>query len=486
MRRRILSLTNRPWSCGILLLSVFLLGGASFPMQSVMLTFSPLPENMLPLTGEGVIGELTDFPQKPLKVERSYKSAPLCGTIALGADSDNQLTFILDGNLLYLDSNEDFDKGSRQPLTALPAKGGLFRKTRLSFPPILVQLNYPENVPQEYRLAITCDLEKKSFSFVNLGYRAGTIIFLPPAKNLKAAIYDANPANGIFNNFGKDLLLVDLNRDGEFDISPGSPEKIVLAKTLSLAGEVYALEVMDSGEYLDIRQPSAAKQPSGKVAITYVIERDNKSAPQSTEAESAFRDGGFQVVCSRGPAKFSRGGSCKVFIRNGELMLDDPYSRPWKARFVGDSLAPAAVLTYFPSQFRIGFPLEQKLFTDKAEYRPGEDVLFSMQLSGQAKETYISFAPGEKSRITQPPGTDPNKLFFEESKPRLVIKDPVGKVVVEGDAVLKPPDRYRFTWRIPKETVIPEADAFYRATISWDTGPFQGVVTTEVQFSVVR
>jgi len=363
-------------------------------------------------------------------------------------------------------------------------------------------LSYPDDVLQEYRLAVTCDLEQKTFSFVNLGYRFGTVVFLPPEKNVKVAIYDANPQNGIFNDFGKDLLLVDLNRDGEFDISSGSPEKILLAKTLSFAGDVYAMEVMDSGEYMDIRQPPVEKQPSGMVAITYVTKRDNKNITQSKEAESDFRNGSFQVICSRGPAAFRRGSSSEVFIRNGELTLYDSYNRPWKARFVGGSFR-AAVFILFPSQFSVGFPFELNLASDKKEYRPAENVVVSMQLVGQANESYTYFALGDASRQTQPPGKKLNELVFEESKPHLVIKDPAGKVVAEGDMGFQPlktsmvvgslqdtvPELegcYQFTWRIPKETVIPDTGVLYRAIVSWDTGSFQGVVTDSVQFSVVK
>ena len=486
MRRRILPLATLKGSHYILLLAVILLGGASLPTQTVMLNVTSLPENLLPLADKKVSGELTDSPVELLKGEPSYGSAPLYGVIILGEGFGRRFIFSLDGNILYFDSDQDGDLSNNQPLASQPVVKGLFRKTLLSFPPVSVQLSYPDDVSQEYRLAVTCDLEKKTFSFVNLGYRFGTVIFLPPDKNLKVAIYDANPPNGIFNDFGKNLLLVDLNRDGEFDISSGSPEKILLAKTLSFAGDVYAVEVMESGEYMDIRQPPVEKQPFGIAAITYVTKINNKNKTQSREGESVFRNGSFQVVCSRGPAAFSRGGSCEVFIRNGELTLYDSYNRPWKARFIGNSLMPAAVLTFFPSQFNVGFPLEQNLTTDKEEYHSAENIVVSMHLVGQAKETYTYFAPGEKSRKNRLPGTDPNKLFFEESKPRLVIKDPAGNVVIEGDLVLKSPDRYQFTWRIPTETVIPDKGALYRAIVSWDTGPFQGVVTGSVQFLIAK
>jgi len=479
MRRRILPLL-------FLVPTIVFLGGASLPMQSVMLNFAFLPEKLLPLADKIVSGELTDSPPESLKGEPSYGSAPLYGAIVLGEGADNSFTFSLDGNILYFDSDHDGDLSNNQPLASPPAVKGLFRKTLLSFPPVSMQLNYPDDVSQEYRLAVTCDLEKKTFSFVNLGYRSGTVIFLPPEKNLGVAIYDANPPNGIVNDFGKDFLLVDLNRDGEFDISSGSSEKVRLAKTLNFAGDVYAIEVMNFGEYMDIQQLLAEKQPSGIVAITYVTKLDDKNKTQSREEESVFRNGSFQVICARGPAAFHRGGSCEVFVRNGELTLYDFYNRPWKARFVGNSLTPAAVLTFFPSQFSVGFPLEQNLTTDKKEYHPAENVVVSMHLVGPAKETYTYFAPGEKSRKTQPPGTDPNKLFFEESKPRLVIRDPTGNVVTEGDVVLEPPDRYQFTWRIPIKTVIPDVGALYSAIFSWDTGPFQGVVTGSVQFSIVK
>lgn len=465
------------------------MGGASLPTQTVMLTFAPLPENLLPMADKGVAGELTDSPAAVLKGEPQYRSAPLYGVIALGKNSRNRFIFSIDGNTLYFDSDQDGYLSNNQPLaSSQPAAKGLFRKTLFSFPPILVRLNYPDDFFQdwqEYRLALTCDLENKAFSFVSLGYRVGTVVFLPPEKDLKVAIYDANPPNGTVNDFAKDILLVDLNRDGEFDVSPGSPEKILLAKTLGFDGNVYTLEVPASGEYMDIYQPLTGKPPSGIVAITYVTERDNKAISQSRELESVFRNGSFQVICSPGPAAFRRGGSSEAFIRNGELTLYDSYNRPWKARFVGNPLLPAAVLTSFPSQFRVGFPFEQKLVTDKEEYRPGENVVFSMHLIGQAKETYTFFALGDVSRQTQPPPKELNKIVFEEQRPRLIIKDQDGKVVAEGNMVLKPPDRYQFTWQVPSKTDIPGAGALYRATISWDTGSFQGVVTTEVQFSVV-
>ncbi|MCX5642516.1 MAG: hypothetical protein NTY10_04725 [Candidatus Omnitrophica bacterium] len=476
MKRRILPLL-------FLVLSVIFAGGASLPLQSVMLNFAPLPENLLPLVDEKVTGELTDSPQKSLKGEPAYVSLPLYGAIVFGKGSGNRFIFSLSGNSLYFDFEQDGDLSNNQPLSSLPAIKGLFRKTLLSFPPVSVQVSYPDDVVQDYRLAVTCDLENKTFSFVNLGYRVGTIVFLPPEKNLKAAIYDTRPPNGNFNDFGKDFLLLDLNRDGEFDIGSDSSEKVRLAKTLSLAGDIYALEVMDSGEYFDIRQPSAGKQPAGIVAVRYITE---KAATQSAELESGFLNGSFQVICSRGPAKFRKGNSCEVFVKNGELALYDSYNRPWIARFIGNPLTPAAVLTSFPSQFRIGFPLEQNLTTDKKEYRPEEKVVFSVQLVGQAKEIYTYFALGDASRQTQPPPKELNKLVFEESKPHLTIKDQAGQVVTEGDAVLKSPDGYQFDWQVPKETVIPDAGALYSAIFSWDTGSFQGVVSGSVQFSIVK
>jgi hypothetical protein len=477
MRRRILPLL-------FLIPAVVFLGGASFPAQTVMLNLMPLPENLLPLADKGVSGELTDSPQELLKGEPSYGSAPLYGAIVLGEGPDNRFIFSLDGNTLYFDSNHDRDLRNDQPLVSQPAVKGLFRKTLLFFPPVSAQVSYPDDVVQEYRLAVTCDLEKKTFNFVNLSYRVGTVIFLPPEKNLKVAIYDANPPNGIFNDFGKDILLVDLNRDGEFDIRPGSPEKVLLAKTLSLAGDVYALEVPDDGEYLDIRQFLAERQPSGVVAITYATKFDNKIMTQPEEGEAVFRNGSFQVVCPREPNAFRRGGSSEVFIRNGELTLDDSYNRPWKAKFVGNSLTPAAVLTFFPCQFSFGFPLTQNLTTDKKAYYPAEKVVVSMQMSGRSNETYTYFAVGEKTQITQPPGTDPNKLFFEETKPHLVIQDPAGNVVVEGSMVLETPDRWEFAWQAPAKTVIPDAGAVYSAVVSWDTGPFQGVVAGGIQILI--
>ena len=469
-----------------LVLAVVFLGGASLPPQAVMLNLTSLPERLLLLADKRFSGELTDSPQELLKGEPSYGSAPLYGAVVLGEGSGRRFIFSLEGNYLYFDSDHDGDLSNNQPLASQPVVKGLFRKTLLFFSPVSIQLSYPNDFLQEYRLAVTCDLEEKTFSFVNFGYRVGTVVFLPPEKNLKVAIYDANPPNGIFNDFGKDLLLVDLNRDGEFDISSDSPEKVRLAKSLSLAGDVYAIEVIDSGKSMYIRQHSVEKQPSGIVAITYITKTANKNRTQSREEESVFRDGSFQVICSRGAITFHKGGRCEVFIRNGELMLYDSYDRPWKAMFVGNFLTPTAVLTFFPSQFSIGFPFEQNLTTDKKEYHPAENVVVSMQLLGQAKETYTYFAPGEKSRKTQPPGRDSTELFFEESKPRLVIKDSAGNIITEGDLVLEPPDRYKFTWRIPTETVVPDAGALYRAIFSWDTGPFQGLVTTEVQFSIVK
>lgn len=466
--------------------AVVFLGGASFSAQSVMLNFAFLPENLLPLADNRVSGELTDFPAESLKSEPSYDSAPLYGAVVLGEGAGSRFIFSLDGNTLYFDSDHDGDLSNNQPVVSRTAVKGLFRKTLFSFPPILMQLNYPDDTLQEYRLAFTCDLEKRAFSFANLGYRAGTVVFLPPEKNLGVAIYDANPPNGTFNDFGKDIMLVDLNRDGEFDVSPGSSEKVPLAKMVNLAGGVYAIEVMDSGEYMDIRQHPSGKQPSGIVEITYVTKLDNKDRTQSGERESVFNNGSFQVVCAVGPAAFRRGGSSRVFIKNGELTIYDSYNRPSKARFVGNSLTPAAVLTSFPSQFSIGFPFEQNLETDKKEYRPAENVVVSMQLVGQAKETYTYFALGDASRQTQPPSNELNKIVFAESKPHLIIKDPDGNVVTEGDAVLELPDRYQFTWRIPSKIVIPDAGALYSAIFSWDTGSFQGVVTGSVQFSIVK
>ena len=471
----------------LLIPAVIFSGGASLPTQTVLFTFAPLPEKLLPLADKGVIGELTDSPAGVLKGEPPYNSAPLYGAVVLGAD--NRFIFSLDGNTLYFDSDRDGDLRNNRPLASPPAVKGLFRKTLLSFPPVLIQLSYPEDVFQEwqeYRLAVTCDLENKTFSVANFGYRVGTIIFLSPAKNVNAAIYDANPPNGIFSNFGKDFLLIDLNRDGEFDISSDSPEKVLLAKTLDFGGNVYVFDGSDSGEYIDIHQLPAGKQPSGAVAITYVTEQDRKKKVQSGEGEPVFRNGGFQVVCSRGPAAFRRGSSSEAFIKHGELTLYDSYNRPWKARFLGNPLTPAAVLTSFPSQFRVGFPFEQKLLTDKEAYRPGENVVVSMYLVGQAKETYTYFALGDVSRQTQPSPKEPNKIVFEERKPRLVIKDPTGNAVAEGDMALEPPDRYQVIWRIPAKTDIPDAGALYRATVSWDTGSFQGVVKTEAQFSVVK
>ena len=83
MRRRILPLATMKGSHYILLLAIVFLGGASLPMQSVMLTFTSLPENMLPLADKRVSGELTDSPVEPLKGEPSYGSAPLYGAIVL-------------------------------------------------------------------------------------------------------------------------------------------------------------------------------------------------------------------------------------------------------------------------------------------------------------------------------------------------------------------------------------------------------------------
>lgn len=475
MKRRILPLL-------FLVPAVVFLGGASLPLQSVMLNFEPLPENLLPLADKGVSGELTDSPQELLKGEPSYGLVPFYGAILLGEGSGSRFIFSLDGNILYFDSDHDGDLSNNQPLASQPVAKGLFRKTLLSFPPVSIQLNYSDDILQEYRLAVTCDLEKKTFSFVNVGYRLGMIVFLPPAKNLSAAIYDANPPNGIFNDFGKDILLLDFNRDREFDISPGSPEKIQLAKTLNFAGDVYGVEVMASGEYMDIRQPPVDKQPSGVVALTYVTEVDNKNKIQSGEVEVLFRDGGFQVVCDRGPAAFRRGRSSKVFIRNGELTLYDFYNRPWKAEFIGDSLTPAAVLTFFPSQFNIGFPLKMDLTTDKKEYYPAENVVISASLIGQAREKYTYFALGDVS----PRSRKPNEIVFEESKPHMVIKDPAGNVVAQGDAASEQSGLYQATWRIPAETVSPDAGALYSVIVSWDTGSFQGVVTAEAQLSILK
>jgi len=156
----------------ILLLAVIILGGASLPTQTVLFDFASLPENLLLLADEGVTGELTDSPAAVLKGEPPYRSAPLYGAVVLG--TSNRFIFSLDGNTLYFDSDHDGDLRNNRPLTSQPAVKGLFRKTLLSFPPILTQLNYPDDVFQEwqeYRMPFTCRLENKTFSFLNLGYR---------------------------------------------------------------------------------------------------------------------------------------------------------------------------------------------------------------------------------------------------------------------------------------------------------------------------
>ena len=471
---------QRVFSLSFLFLAVVLLSGASLPTQGVLFNLAPLPENLLPLSDKGVIGELIDSPVELLKGEPSYGSAPLYGSVVLGKSPDNRFAFSLAGGLLYFDFEQDGDLSNNQPLTALPAKGGLFRKTLLSFPPVLVWLNYKDNASQQYWLAITCDTENKTFSFVNLGYRSGTVIFLPPDKNLKVAIYDANLPNGTFNDYGKDYFLVDLNGDGEFDISKGSLEKVLLVKTLNIAGDVYAIEGYDSGEYIDIRQSPAEKQPSGTAAITYVTKLDNKNKTQSGEGEVVFSNGGFQVFCSRGPAAFRRGARCAVFVKNGELMLYDVYDRLWLARFTGEPLSSiaAAELTFFPSQFAVGFPFKQNLMTNQKEYRPAENVVVSMRLTGQAQEVYTYFASG--------PDADRSNSPFAENLPYLAIKDPAGNVVAEGDMIAKEPGNYQFTWQIPANIVIPAQGVLYNAVVSWDIGSFQGKVTNSVQFPIVK
>ena len=477
---------NRTFPFLFLILPVIFLLGAYLPTQIVVLNPSALPENLLSIAKEKVPGSLTEEPSMKLKGEIIYKNAPFYGILPLAGSPENRFVFALDGSLLYVDSDRDGNLAGETPLTARPVQAGLYRKTLLFFPVARLRLNYPGAAFQDYFVAITCDLENRTFSFENVGYRTGTVLF-PFGKDFKVAIYDANPPNGTFDDYQKDMLLVDLNNDGEFDVIENSPELTFLTKTMNLAGTIYAVEVPPSGEYVNIRQFSGDLKPSGQVTVQYRTEYNNTDEIKiQKETREALFDasGRFRVSFPRGPTAFRRGSaSVEIKFEEGNLILYDGFDRLWTANFVGSSLSPVAVVTRFPAEVAFGFPFKMNVIPDKKDkYTPGERAVIAAALQGQAGETYTRFLVEEVPRWPQPAGTDLSKKIFREIIPHIVITAQDGSVVTESDML---PFPNKFVWPVPSKEFIPSGGAVYTATVTWDTGPFQGVVSGKVFLPVI-
>jgi len=475
-----------------LFLSLPLLISAQFPGQIVVLNSEPLPDDLLPLVKEKVSGRLFRFPPSGLKGEPVYRtSSPFYGVILLAGSPENRFLFVLDGDLLYIDSDADGNLRAERPLLARPREGGLYRKTLLSFSSASLRMNYPGAAFEDYFVKITCDLETETFYLENVGYRTGMVTF-PVGKDFRIAIYDSTPPNGKFDDYQQDIMLIDLNRDGKFDITKESSELLLLAKTVNLFGTLYALEVPPSGEYLSILQFSeGAATPSGKATVRYQVEYNNKVKIEKETKEVLFgADNRFRMLFLRGPVAFRRGARVEVKVEEGILILSDSQNLMWQAEFFGYSPEPVLTTDRFPTEVSLAFPFKMDLFSEKEEYQAGKEIELVMRLQGQAKEIYVRFlveeAPNLFGRST---GSDWKQKIMKETLPHIIISDKEGKVVVEGDMSLEstPANQeagYRFRWQAPLKGAIPSGREVYTATVTWDTGPFQGVVSGQTTVSV--
>ena len=207
---------------------------------------------------------LAKKPKVALTREPSYRSeAPLYATVKFGKGDDNRYAFVFDESrgtgagydLLYVDVDNDKDLAEHEPIHSLHTMGSSY------YGPARVLVLH-DGFRSVHHLFV------RSYRGVAQSYVSSTCYYsgevtIAGAKR-RIAVIDGN-CNGLYNEFAKDRVAIDLDDDGKFDASWEKGEVLPQGKYVRVGDTFYSVQISDDGAEAEVVEPKTA---TGRVRVT--------------------------------------------------------------------------------------------------------------------------------------------------------------------------------------------------------------------------
>ena len=381
---------------------------------------------------------ITRRPVKPLVAEPIYNSQrPMYSSIQLGPDKSFVICMALDESrgthtgydTLYLDANNNLDLTDD---TKLKSNGS-------AFPVVEVMVKYGE---REYPCHLKIDVSgygAVSGHMKVVGYLKGSVSLEGKQHAIKIVDYDNN---GVFSDqkvlqeslgcaidpLSRDILFVDFNGDGEFDVDGGNGLEILpFSRYLPWGDTCYEISLDPSGRFGNF---TATKAPCGRVDLgtpyTDVVLINQEGTVFVRGKESAVPEGKYRVYLGSVDAKDDAGQQWRVLLGN-ELSRKPPF------------VVTAGKTTYL----KAGAPFTVEVTAYK---QASGNYILVLGIKGQGDESYYL----DSFRVL-------GKSEKAVTSSYVRIMDKKGNEIVRGNLE----DNKRYLWQVPdglkgEFTAIPE------------------------------
>jgi len=317
-------------------------------------------------------------PKEKLGAEPEYKSAkPLYVTLKLGAADDNRYSCVLDESrgtgegydLAYVDTDNDEDLAEHRPIRALRTMGSIY------FGPAKAVVKHGSFKSIHHFYFRTYDESTRVYAYSTC-YFVGKAKF--GDKTHKIAVVDAN-CNGLFNEYSRDRLLVDLDGDGEFTTGGDAGESSRLGKYARVGETYYTVSISSDGAVVEVAQPAISlgtvRLPCKNMSVELTSESAGYLGLRSTDGVVDAPVGTYEI------------GQITLKARdaNGNEWQLTAYAPPKGAK-------PLTVLPDQEAVLIAGPPLTPRVVADVDGYI----AELSLSLTGIAGERYRSFAMNDQ------------------------------------------------------------------------------------------
>ncbi|MHC4913918.1 MAG: hypothetical protein ACYTGB_00385 [Planctomycetota bacterium] len=344
-------------------------------------------------------------PRRKLTKEPKYAGEkPIYISIDIGSGKDRFLTAVLDEgkgtgkgyDKLYLDTNNNGDLTDDPEVKAKVQDRG--NVLTVSAGQLTVTVRYEDGgsrqlaiTPQIYRIKRGDAAARWIVRYVVMQHLEGKLQI--DGLEMLVGLYDrydrSGPANGCFNDFGRDALRIDTDGDGKL----GTHEEMPLSRILSLAGKLRELKVGADGRGFSLADYSGK---TGDLRVSCAYARGAKvETGQLTfvgaEGCALTHSIDWKAAVSLPAGTWRIGG--------GTLTLTDAAGASWTLALSGSK--PFEVAADGTAMLTLGSPIKVEPVVS-GKVAPGSRVSISHKVIGAAGEVYSTIAKGGRSR-TPPP-----------------------------------------------------------------------------------
>jgi thiol-disulfide isomerase/thioredoxin len=232
------------------------------------------------LSGGSPVIRLTSRPQRSLKLPQFKSATPLFGSFDLGNSEDARVSFAIDTvngeERVYIDLNHNndlTDDGVFQWTQELKEDGTPKSAPKLEFKTtysiiesgetkkVFTVLNLRRHDPTElikyttskYRADVIKKGPGQSVLIQQDTHREGAINI--QEEEYRIALVDCG-MNGLYDK-PHDVIFIDLDQDGEFDLRPESPDRFLIKEPININGITYRMvNVTPSGDFVELQEVS--------------------------------------------------------------------------------------------------------------------------------------------------------------------------------------------------------------------------------------